>query len=169
MSFRVETTATFTCSRCKTELAIDIPTPTDSETDFSRHCREICYRRRKEAGWGIVHLELKPAALPSEFSLCPECASGTQQFMTDIESFTSSEGTCCLFDEYCSDHGFHHGAEASELREGIEKVIKHPDAYGPSCVEGLQNLLDSVDARDSLAYAEHAKREKARDDEAGRR
>jgi len=57
---------------------------------------------------------------------------------------------CPVYREACFDHGFVHGAEAEELREGIEKVLgRHTVTH-----EGLMRLLDRVDARDSLAYRE---------------
>lgn len=58
---------------------------------------------------------------------------------------------CTIYDTYCSRHEFHHGAEAEELRSGIEKLIAEGDQV---CCWQLQRLLDRVDARDSLAYLE---------------
>ncbi len=60
---------------------------------------------------------------------------------------------CPVYAKCCADHGFVHGAEAEELREGIEKMIER---YGEKKVstDALQTLLDGVDARDSLAYGE---------------
>lgn len=75
---------------------------------------------------------------------------------------------CPVYAGYCSEHGFTHGAEAEELREGIEKLIKdfdHPDEESvlQEVVRDLQALLDRVDARDSLAFSEcPKKRRKAR-------
>jgi hypothetical protein len=68
----------------------------------------------------------------------------------------------------CPEHQFYHGAEAEELREGIEKILKNfagglegnDDLY--AITGDLHKLLDSVDARDSLAYAEHRDKERAR-------
>jgi len=59
---------------------------------------------------------------------------------------------CSVYGHPCHEHGFIHGAEAEELREGIEKLI----GEGREAVTGreLQRLLDRVDARDSLAYLE---------------
>lgn len=69
---------------------------------------------------------------------------------------------CRVYREPCPDHGFIHGAEAEELREGIEKMIKdppssdHPESQMlvESLVDALQDMLDKVDARDSVAYRE---------------
>lgn len=70
---------------------------------------------------------------------------------------------CKIYREACPDHGFYHGAEAEELREGIEKIIKtcrpcvstaEDGCTGCHIVEELELLLDRVDARDSLAYRE---------------
>ncbi len=56
--------------------------------------------------------------------------------------------------ESCSFHrGAVHGSEAEELRSGIEALIK-TDLRVDS--HTLQRLLDSVDARDSLAYLERS-------------
>lgn len=69
---------------------------------------------------------------------------------------------CRIYDRACATHGFYHGAEASELREGIEKLIaKPPHADCPcgqeiveSLVDDLRDLLEKVDARDSVARLE---------------
>lgn len=72
----------------------------------------------------------------------------------------SLDMSCPVYKEPCHEHGFQHGAEAEELRAGIEEVVKYmgrddidtDDLLG---VKGrLQRLLDRVDARDSLAYLE---------------
>jgi hypothetical protein len=66
-----------------------------------------------------------------------------------------------LFDEVengtCRRHANQkHGAEAEELRRGIERVLKTVEyAAGYQGIRAsLQTLLDAVDARDSLAYLE---------------
>lgn len=61
----------------------------------------------------------------------------------------------CPMHVRCSEHDYFHGAEATELREGIEKLIK--ESFSGAQMVQLQRLLDQVDARDSLAYAECAK------------
>ena len=60
-------------------------------------------------------------------------------------------GKKCVIGEYCSQHGFIHGAEAEELREKLEELLKY---YDPEDVpaHGLRRLLEDVDARDSLAW-----------------
>ena len=59
---------------------------------------------------------------------------------------------CQVYKEECKEHGFVHGAEAEELRKGLEALIEdHPDRRW---TDKVQNLLDRVDARDSLAYLE---------------
>jgi hypothetical protein len=58
---------------------------------------------------------------------------------------------CKLYAGYCRGHGFVHGAEAEELRAGIEELIERDKKVKP---KELQRLLDSIDARDSLAYRE---------------
>lgn len=54
----------------------------------------------------------------------------------------------------CSVHGGAiHGGEAEELRDGIEKLLAEYDGHPVPDYE-LNNLLDSVDARDSLAVVD---------------
>jgi len=55
----------------------------------------------------------------------------------------------------CSEHGFVHGAEAEELRSGLEALIAENKTR--FSIGRLRNLLDKVDARDSLAYLEAQK------------
>lgn len=67
--------------------------------------------------------------------------------------------SCPVYTEICHEHGFQHGAEAEELRSGIEAIIKYLDGERDTddllTIQGrLQRLLDRVDARDSLAYLE---------------
>lgn len=68
----------------------------------------------------------------------------------------------CPLSTPCVKHGYYHGAEAEELREGIEKII---EMAKPVRQDALRDLLDRVDARDSLAYLEtralHEKEEDA--------
>lgn len=56
---------------------------------------------------------------------------------------------CLVRSEYCAVHGVVHGAEAEELRKGVEVLIGN---YEPVPGELLQELLDRVSAADSLAY-----------------
>lgn len=65
---------------------------------------------------------------------------------------------CLVYKTPCLDHGFIHGAEAEELREGLEAMISAGDG---ATTEDLQQLLESVDARDSVAYREATRRQKA--------
>jgi hypothetical protein len=62
----------------------------------------------------------------------------------------------CVFGEFCSYHGFVHGAEAEELREKLEKFVGASTNGGRRQV---QRILDEVDARDSLAYVEARNRD----------
>lgn len=48
----------------------------------------------------------------------------------------------CVIGEYCSEHGFIHGAEAEELRDRLAKLNSAK----------VNAILDDVDARDSCAY-----------------
>ena len=50
----------------------------------------------------------------------------------------------CVIGEYCSRHGFIHGAEAEELRQRLGALRK----------AAVDAVLDNVDARDSLAWCE---------------
>lgn len=78
---------------------------------------------------------------------------------------------CTVFKDHCSEHDFVHGAEAEELRDGIEEIIREIEddsdedsidalrSRSTSFKGRLQRLLDGIDARDSLAFQE------AQDDE----
>lgn len=71
---------------------------------------------------------------------------------------SAKPSTCTVYKTACAVHGFIHGAEASELREGIEKLIEEynsDDENLSSVADDLQRLLDRVDARDSVARLEH--------------
>lgn len=63
--------------------------------------------------------------------------------------------TCAIDGKPCKDHaGVVHGAEAEELRSGIERIrARNYDDVG-ELSDALLRLLDSVDARDSLALLE---------------
>lgn len=65
------------------------------------------------------------------------------------ESPNSSQA--CVFGVYCSRHDFIHGAEADELREKLARTRNTV----------VLRVLESVDARDSLAWREHRKAEEA--------
>lgn len=62
--------------------------------------------------------------------------------------------------QMCPVHSYEtHGKEAEELRRGVESIIRRwAAADNPQpmvmVLEELGNLLDRVDARDSLAYLE---------------
>lgn len=57
---------------------------------------------------------------------------------------------CPVYAGYCSVHGFTHGAEAEELRHGLEGILARNGQKIPR--RDLLALLDQVDARDSLAF-----------------
>ena len=64
---------------------------------------------------------------------------------------------CPIRNVSCPEHGFIHGKEAEELREGIESILQSRDEYtagAEDILEDLRMLLDRVDARDSLAWRE---------------
>ena len=86
---------------------------------------------------------MKPTRAPSSVSLRPRAVRVPMK-------------PCPLVNRRCEEHEFIHGAEAEELRSGIEKVIglaNHGLDYD-ELVGELRNLLDKVDARDSLAFVE---------------
>jgi hypothetical protein len=56
----------------------------------------------------------------------------------------------CVIGEYCTLHGFIHGAEAEELRERFEKALA--DAGQHLLRNTVRRILDDVDARDSAAF-----------------
>jgi hypothetical protein len=97
----------------------------------------------------------------TDFDLCPECSSDAQTFLNNVEAFSHVDDNECPMHVRCEDHGFFHGAEATELREGIEKILESGRCRpGTSTHVRLEGLLASVDARDSLAYAEMIEKEK---------
>lgn len=73
---------------------------------------------------------------------------------------------CTLMTEYCIVHDLPHGAEASELRKGIEDIIKTytegKDFEGDVVFQTmeLQRLINKVDDQDSYAYEELVKKRK---------
>lgn len=80
--------------------------------------------------------------------------------------------TCPITSDVCANHGFVHGKEAEDLRRGLEGIIAYySENYTPEAdpiaeiVESLRNLLDRVDARDSVAFLEAVK---AQEDETNR-
>jgi hypothetical protein len=63
----------------------------------------------------------------------------------------ATRGCCLVYSEPCPEHRFVHGAEAEELRQGLERFLEIADDIPAWQV---RNLLDQVDARDSCAFAE---------------
>jgi len=79
-----------------------------------------------------------------------------------------TEKKCYMLDQGCPVHGYIHGKEAEELREGIEDLLEqHTQHAGGDestawkLLRGLRKLLDETDARDSLAWLESSDRPKA--------
>ncbi len=61
----------------------------------------------------------------------------------------------CVMGQLCREHcGIVHGREAETLRAGVEDLLSVEPADGTVQARDLQDLLDRVDARDSLAYLE---------------
>lgn len=69
-----------------------------------------------------------------------------------------SRPRCTVYEQICHEHEFIHGAEAEELRHGMEMLIARWCSFQGNdfnfAANDLQILLDRVDARDSLAYRE---------------
>jgi hypothetical protein len=61
----------------------------------------------------------------------------------------------CVIGKYCHRHGFIHGGEAEELRSKVEKILGRVRGEG-RLSRVLRDMLDEVDARDSLALLEVA-------------
>lgn len=74
---------------------------------------------------------------------------------------------CRVYTDICPEHMFVHGAEAEELRSGIEEIVSNIEGRIVSdeyCSDGidalesirdeLQALIDKTDARDSVAFQE---------------
>jgi hypothetical protein len=57
----------------------------------------------------------------------------------------------CIIGVYCRKHNFVHGAEAEELRQRLGELL---NVGSETQHHTLQDVLDDVDARDSLAYLE---------------
>ncbi|MGP1680877.1 MAG: hypothetical protein ACTS8S_00930 [Giesbergeria sp.] len=89
-----------------------------------------------------------------------------------LRRMTAAQESHCRMGVACPLHeGQVHGQEASELRSKLEKYIECIDVIenGSDVVKALQEILDSTDARDALAYEEETsvlleKEEGARDD-----
>ena len=90
---------------------------------------------------------------------CHEC--GGMVYETDHDPDHHKDGCpareelvrCPVYSSYCAEHGFIHGREAEELRRGIQEILQSNTSEDEWDWK-LQDLLDRVDARDSLAYLE---------------
>ncbi len=74
--------------------------------------------------------------------LCPACAAQSSESNADGGD---ENDVCTLYAAHCPKHGFVHGREAHELRTELEALIR---------LSAVSDILDRVDARDSLAYEE---------------
>lgn len=181
----IQTQLKYTCNRCKTELVVDVPplpplrkealelaleTFDEEEDFFEAHCSNIGSTALSKAGWSCVNFTEHAGIgrISANYDLCPQCSADAAVFLSDIESFANQEESKCrLFDDYCIEHEFTHGAEATELREGIEQILRDLPGLDQANesftvpIGYLQRLLDRIDARDSLAYAEHLEKEKS--------
>lgn len=90
-------------------------------------------------------------------------AGDAETVALDLAEALVEVAEACVFGLPCTRHnGVVHGAEAEELRRGIEKILRDFDTSelrDPPRVESamlreLEQLLVEVDARDSLAFVE---------------
>ena len=84
----------------------------------------------------------------------------------------SQQSQQCVIGKFCKSHECYHGQEAEDLRKGVEDLLEEAksqglhhedlslrkgedllDAYN-QLVDGLQHLLDTTDAADSLSFVE---------------
>lgn len=70
----------------------------------------------------------------------------------------------CVFGKRCERHDYFHGAEAEELREELEKFAETDESAEANWA---RNILDKVDARDSLAYREGRRSRRSRSETPG--
>lgn len=89
-------------------------------------------------------------------SQCDSTASRTASTVAPGSTRTKAKRQC-IFGEYCSLHGFIHGAEAEELRSRLEALIEEETIDAVA----IQAILNDVDARDAVAYLEWVRREEA--------
>jgi hypothetical protein len=108
----------------------------------------------------VIHtLEGDLRADPGDFVICGvkgefyPCKPDVFAATYDADDAPRSEGARakCVIGEYCRRHQFVHGAEAEELRKRIEGLIGRGSVNRSNA---LQDVLDEVDARDSLAFLE---------------
>lgn len=142
--------------------------PTDAGTHGIRGAdpaleTEVAWLLAREQGKGAPPLSPETAAsyerlqgLLAEMANAPvEPSPGWQErVLSSISSANAVQPICAVH------FGAVHGGEAEELRRGIERIIAQSDYRA---VKGqLIRLLDSVDARDSLAHVEELDALKAR-------
>ena len=71
---------------------------------------------------------------------------------------TKTSKQSCIIGKYCSFHDFVHGAEAEEIRSKLIELISKLRSYSFDREDQfvhyshLEDLLNSIDARDSVAY-----------------
>lgn len=102
-----------------------------------------------DATWNLLDQYAKPG------SCCDNVAMGDQ--IEHLRDLIVTLARKCIIGEYCSLHGFIHGAEAAELRNHVERLIAKFAQFHHSAFEfgrALNRMLDEVDARDSVAYGE---------------
>jgi len=102
-----------------------------------------------------------PDLLPEDEQALKEEAFEDLQAMQQeiLRRMTTAAESHCRMGVACPIHdGQVHGQEASELRTKLEQYINCIDVIenGRDVVENLQRILDSTDARDSLAFEEQA-------------
>jgi len=82
-----------------------------------------------------------------------DIASRAVMVNTELKAL-KDKAPACVLGVFCAKHDYIHGAEAEDLRSGIDDVMNMIEGYGVEPVESLRNLLENCDARDSVAYLE---------------
>ena len=89
----------------------------------------------------------------------PGCVASVElrEAVAEIERLRSH---CQVGKSICGEHAQIHGAEASELRARFERLINMPSGHESIengtfiCIDAMSEILEDVDARDSLMFSE---------------
>ena len=108
----------------------------------------------KKGEYALTVAIINPAGTRVEYDV-PHVSAKTGAKLSDelLGLIGMKDGVCNMGSHLCPKHGYVHGTEAQELREGLEELIgiHAGDDLSPMA---LRNLLDVIDARDSLAVCE---------------
>lgn len=126
----------------------------------------------------VAHAAKAPFDTPEEMSEGARAMGAAIRAGRELSERLSGmerEERCLVYEGYCPAHGFIHGAEAEELRVGVEKIASRldsedggsrwgmdVDAANKDLAKTLLKLLADVDARDSVAYLEAKKHDERR-------